>query len=190
MIQLEIPLTESAVRGLKLGDIVYITGTMFTGRTSFHTLVLENKWIVPPEFAAYNVMAHCGPVMKKGPSGQWIVVNAGGTTSNRMERYGGEIIKRLGIRAIIGKGTMGPGTMKVMKEFGAVHLTTNMDRVGFRPFIEEVVGVYNLETLGATEATWVFRVKECGPFVVDIDASGNNLFDNVHEEVMKSLMNK
>jgi tartrate/fumarate subfamily iron-sulfur-dependent hydro-lyase beta chain len=187
MIRLETPLTEEVVRRLKLEDIVYITGYMFTARTSFHTLVLNKKWVVPPEFGQYNVMAHCGPVLKKNSSGQWIPVNAGGTTSNRMERYGGPIIKELGLRAIVGKGTMGPETMRVMKEFGAVHLTTNMDRVGFTPFIQEVVGVYNLEELGPTEATWVFKVKDCGPFVVDIDASGNNLFMNVHDEVKRRL---
>ncbi len=140
---------------------------------------------MPPDVAACNVMAHCGPVLRKGSPGEWIVVNAGGTTSNRMEKYGADIIKRLGIRAIIGKGTMGKGTMRAMKEHGAVHLTTNMDRVGFKPFIEEVVNVHNLDALGATEATWLFRVRDCGPFVVDIDAEGNNLFDNVHEEVKR-----
>jgi tartrate/fumarate subfamily iron-sulfur-dependent hydro-lyase beta chain len=190
MIKLETPLTEEAVRRLRLEDIVFITGYMFTARTSFHTLVLDKKWVVPPEFAQYNVMAHCGPVLKKNSSGQWIPVNAGGTTSNRMERYGGPIIKNMGLRAIIGKGTMGPETMRVMKEFGAVHLTTNMDRVGFTPFIQEVVGVYNLEELGPTEATWVFKVKECGPFVVDIDTFGNNLFTNVHDEVKRRLENR
>jgi tartrate/fumarate subfamily iron-sulfur-dependent hydro-lyase beta chain len=189
MIKLETPLTEEAVRRLRSEDIVFITGHMFTARTSFHTLVLNKQWVVPPEFSEYNVMAHCGPVMKKNPSGQWIPVNAGGTTSNRMERYGGPIIRKLGLRAIIGKGTMGSETMRVMKEFGAVHLTTNMDRVGFTPFIQEVVGVYNLEELGPTEATWVFKVKECGPFVVDIDTLGNNLFTNVHDEVKRRLEN-
>jgi tartrate/fumarate subfamily iron-sulfur-dependent hydro-lyase beta chain len=190
MIKLETPLTEEAVRRLRLEDIVFITGYLFTARTSFHTLVLDKKWLVPPEFSEYNVMAHCGPVLKKNPSGQWIPVNAGGTTSNRMERYGGPIIRELGLRAIIGKGTMGPETMRVMQEFGAVHLTTNMDRVGFTPFIQEVVGVYNLEELGPTEATWVFKVKECGPFVVDIDTFGNNLFTNVHDEVKRRLENQ
>ncbi len=186
-IKLETPLSEEDVRRLKLEDIVYITGHIFTGRTSFHTLVLTKKWSPPPNFAQYNVMAHCGPVVKKNASGKWIPVNAGGTTSNRMEKYGGPIIKELGLRALIGKGTMGQETMRVMKELGAVHLTTNMDRVGFTPFIQEVVNVFNLEELGPTEATWIFRVKDCGPFVVDIDTFGNNLFEKIHEEVKNRL---
>jgi len=189
IIRLETPLTEEAVRGLKLEDIVSITGTIFTARTSFHTLVLVKKKVPPLDFAKYNVMAHCGPVMKKDSAGKWIPVHAGGTTSNRMERFGGPIIKRLGLRAIIGKGTMGPETMKVMQEFGSVHLTTNLDRMGFTPYIQEVVAVYNLEELGQTEATWVFRVKDCGPFVVDIDTFGNNLFTKVHDEVKRRLVN-
>jgi tartrate/fumarate subfamily iron-sulfur-dependent hydro-lyase beta chain len=184
-IRLETPLTEEDVRSLRLGDIVYITGHVFTARTSFHTLVLEKNRIPPLDFVQYNVMAHCGPVMKRNSAGQWIAVHAGGTTSNRIEKYGGPIIKKLGLRAIIGKGTMGEGTMKVMQEFGAVHLTTNLDRMGFTPYIVKVVNVFNLEELGQTEATWVFKVKDCGPFVVDIDTSGNNLFSKVEDEVKR-----
>lgn len=184
-IRLETPLTEEDVRSLRLGDIVYITGHVFTARTSFHTLVLEKNRIPALDFAQYNVMAHCGPVMKRNSAGEWIAVHAGGTTSNRIEKYGGPIIKKLGLRAIIGKGTMGKGTMKVMQEFGAVHLTTNLDRMGFTPYIVKVVNVFNLEELGQTEATWVFKVKDCGPFVVDIDTSGNNLFSKVEDEVKR-----
>jgi tartrate/fumarate subfamily iron-sulfur-dependent hydro-lyase beta chain len=184
-IRLETPLTEEAVRRLKLEDIVYLTGYIFTARTSFHTLVLVRNKVPPLDFAKYNVMAHCGPVIKKDSSGQWMPVHAGGTTSNRMEKFGGPIIKRLGLRAIIGKGTMGEETMKAMQEFGAVHLTTNLDRMGFTPHIEKIVDVYNLEELGQTEATWVFKVKDCGPFVVDIDTFGNNLFTKVHDEVKR-----
>ncbi len=187
IVRLETPLREEDVRRLQLEDLVYITGCIFTARTSFHTLVLEKNKVAPFDFASCNVMAHCGPVMKKDAAGKWIAVNAGGTTSNRMEKYGGPIIRKLGIRAIIGKGTMGEETMKVMQEFGAVHLTTNADRVGFTPFIQEVVGVYNLEELGQTEATWVYRVKDCGPMVVDIDAHGNNLFARIQEGVKKRL---
>jgi len=187
--RLETPLTEEAVRRLQLEDIVYITGHIFTARTSFHKLVLTENRIPPLDFTRYNVMAHCGPVMKKNPGGEWIPVHAGGTTSNRMEKFGGAIIKRLGLRAIIGKGTMGQETMKAMEEFGAVHLTTNLDRMGFTPFIQRVEDVFCLEELGQTEATWVFRVKDCGPFVVDIDTFGNNLFARVHEAVKRRSVN-
>lgn len=187
IIRLETPLTEEDVRHLKLEDIVFITGCIFTARTSFHTLVLNENKMPPLDFTKYNVMAHCGPVMKKDPTGRWVPVNAGGTTSNRMEKFGGPIIKKLGLRAIIGKGTMGEETMRAMQEFGAVHLTTNLDRIGFTPHIQEIVDVYNLEELGPTEATWIFRVKDCGPFVVDIDTLGNNLFAKVHDEVKKRL---
>ena len=187
IVKLETPLTEADVRNLKLEDIVYISGYIFTARTAFHTLVIEKHQVPSLDFARHNVIAHCGPVMKKNPDGSWMVVHAGGTSSNRLEKYGGPIIKKLGLRALIGKGTMGPETMKVMQEFGAVHLTTNADRMGFTTYIQEVAGVYNLETLGQTEATWLFKVKDCGPFVVDIDAAGNNLFVNIHEAVKKQF---
>jgi tartrate/fumarate subfamily iron-sulfur-dependent hydro-lyase beta chain len=185
IVRLQTPLTEENVRTLKLGDLVYITGHIFTARTSFHTLVVEKNKIPSLDFTRCNVMAHCGPVMKKNPAGEWIPVHAGGTTSNRFERYGSAIIQKLRLRAIIGKGTMGEETLEVMREFGAVHLTTNLDRMGFTPYIVKVVDVFNLEELGQTEATWVFVVKECGPFVVDMDTFGNNLFLKVQDEVKK-----
>ncbi len=184
-VRLKTPLTETDVRNLKLEDRVYISGYIFTARTAFHARVIAENKIPPMDFSRYNVIAHCGPVMKKNYAGQWITVHAGGTTSNRLEKYGGPIIKKLGLRALIGKGTMGADTMAVMREFGAVHLTTNPDRIGFTPYIQKVVAVYNLEELGQTEATWVFQIKDCGPFVVDIDASGNNLFVKIHEEVTR-----
>ena len=184
-IRLNTPLTEESVRSLKLGDIVYLSGYMFTARTMFHVLALERNQIPALDFKTFNVMAHCGPVMKKGEDGKWTVVHAGGTTSNRFEKFGPGILRKLGLRAIIGKGTMGSETVRTMKELGAVHLTTNLDRMGFARCIEEVAGVFNLEEFGPTEATWLYKIKDCGPFVVDIDASGNNLFDGVLSEVQR-----
>lgn len=186
-VRLNTPLAEADVRNLKLEDIVYISGRIFTARTAFHVRVINRNLVPPMDFSVHNVMAHSGPVMKKGSEGEWIVVNAGGTTSNRLERYGAAIIKKLGLRALCGKGTMGPETIKAMQECGAVHLCTNLDRMGFGPHIKKVMGVYNLEEMGQTEATWVFEVEDCGPFVVDIDAHGNNLFKNVHEKVIGKL---
>ena len=153
--KLTTPLGEAEVRGLGLGDIVYLSGRIFTARTAFHVLVLERGIVPPLDFGLYNVMAHCGPVMKKDEAGRWVAVHAGGTTSNRLERFGPAIIRALGLRAVIGKGTMGEGSAMAMRELGCVHLTTNLDRMGFIPYIEEVEGVYNLEELGATEATWL-----------------------------------
>ena len=184
-IRLHTPLTEESVRSLRLGDIVYLSGYIFTARTMFHVLVLEKNRTPALDFNTYNVMAHSGPVMKKDESGKWGVVHAGGTTSNRFEKFGPAILRKLGLRAIIGKGTMGEETVRTMKALGAVHLTTNLDRMGFARCIEDVAGVFNLEELGPTEATWLFKIKDCGPFVVDIDASGNNLFAGVLNEVQR-----
>lgn len=106
------------------------------------------------------------------------------TSSIRFEKYGSAIIKKLGIRAIIGKTTMGNGTMEMMKKFGAVHLTV----VGIMgnllaSQVKRVLGVHFLEELGRTEATWVMELEKAGPFIVDIDTKGNNLFHQLNREV-------
>ena len=56
------------------------------------------------------VLYHCGPVMLKQGE-RWVVKAAGPTTSSREEPYQADVIKRYGVRAVIGKGGMGPKTL-------------------------------------------------------------------------------
>ena len=77
---------------------------------------------------------------------------------------------------------MGQTTADAMRECGCVHLS----RIGtpgnlLARKVTDVLAVYNLEEFGSTEATWVMRAEDLGPFIVDIDAAGNNLFDHVRE---------
>ena len=77
------PLTEEAVRALRVGDIVLISGEMYTGRDAVHAYLMKN----PPPFDLHGaVLYHCGPVMLKQGE-QWMVKAAGPTTSIREEPY-------------------------------------------------------------------------------------------------------
>jgi tartrate/fumarate subfamily iron-sulfur-dependent hydro-lyase beta chain len=180
---LKIPLTEEDVRGLKIGDVVFLDGPVYTGRSLFHIRAIDQNIIPSLDFKQMNVLMHIGPVMEKADD-SWRPVSMAPTSSIRFEKYGAAIIKKLGIRAIIGKTTMGSGTMEMMKEFGAVHLTV----VGIMGNllanqVKRVLGVYFLEELGRTEATWVMELEKGGPFIVDIDTKGNNLFHQVNRDV-------
>ena len=112
------PLTEAQMRALKVGDVVLITGEMFTGRDNVHAYLMKNP---PPVDLNGAVLYHCGPVMLKEGE-RWTVKAAGPTTSMREEPYQADVIKRYGVRAVIGKGGMGPKTLAALKEFGAVYL--------------------------------------------------------------------
>src|SRR5712672_2764309 len=167
-VSLTSPLTEEQVRSLKVGDVVLVSGRMFTGRDAVHSHLMKNP---PPVDLSGSVLYHCGPVVvKEGES--WRVTAAGPTTSIREEPYQGEIIKRYGIRAVIGKGGMGAKTLAALKEHGAVHL--------YARSIQQVDGGSLLE-FGTPEAMWHLTVKDF-PAIVTMDAHGNSLHKDVEQQ--------
>ena len=106
------------MRALKVGDVVLIHGEMYTGRDNVHAHLMKNA---PPVDLNGSVLYHCGPVMLQ-EGGEWKVKAAGPTTSIREEPYQADVIKRYGVRAVIGKGGMGEKTLAALQEFGAVYL--------------------------------------------------------------------
>ena len=134
----------------------------------------------PPVDLNGAVLYHCGPVMLKQGDG-WVMKAAGPTTSIREEPYQAEVIRRYGVRAVIGKGGMGPKTLAALKECGAVYLHAIGGAAQFYArAIEKVIGVHLLE-FGIPEAMWHLRVKDFLA-IVTMDAHGNSL----HAEVEKS----
>lgn len=179
MIQLNTPFTEDKIRALKVGDMVEITGTLFTGRDAVH------KWLhdghEPPVSFKDGIIYHCGPVVLK-KKGKWVVTAAGPTTSSREEPYQAGIIERFGVRAVIGKGGMGEKTRLACQKFGCVYLHA----VGgaaqvLAEAIKEVRNVYGLEQFGSPEAIWELRVENF-PVVVTIDARGGSLHKEIEAE--------
>ncbi len=179
MIKIEAPFTEEKVRSLKVGDMVEITGIVFTGRDAVH------KWLhdgnEPPVSFKDGIIYHCGPVVIK-KEGKWTVTAAGPTTSIREEPYQAGIIEKFGVRAVIGKGGMGEKTRLACQKFGCVYLHA----VGgaaqvLAEAIEEVENVYGYDQFGSPEAIWQLRVKSF-PVVVTIDSHGNSLHKDIEAE--------
>lgn len=176
-IVLTTPLTEEQVRALKVGDVVLVNGEMFTGRDAVHAHLMKNP---PPADLRGAVLYHCGPVMLKDGD-RWFTKAAGPTTSIREEPYQAEVIRRYGLRAVVGKGGMGAKTLAGMKESGAVYLHAIGGAAQFYVrAIEQVLGVELLE-FGIPEAMWRLRVKDFLT-IVTMDAHGNSL----HAEVEKT----
>lgn len=177
MIQLSQPYTEEAIRALKMGDMVQVSGVIYTGRDAVHKYLHDGG--KPPVELANQIIYHCGPVVVK-ERGKWVVKAAGPTTSTREEPYQGDLIEQYALRAVIGKGGMGPKTLAACQKVGCVYLHA----VGgaaqvLAECVTEVLGVY-LEQFGSPEAVWAFRVKEF-PAVVTMDAHGNSLHAAVLE---------
>jgi len=194
---LKTPISENDVRKLRAGDVVYITGIIVTARDSAHKRALDlarsGKIEEIPIKLEGLAVYHCGPVVKKVGE-EWKVVAAGPTTSRRMEKVEPEFIKTFKVRAIIGKGGMGPKTTEAMKEFGAFYgAFTGGAAALAAAAIKKVREVHWLD-LGIPEALWVFEVENFGPLVVAIDSHGNNIYEDVMrnaraklDEILKTL---
>src|SRR6202046_4221961 len=176
------PLTEAQMRSLKVGDVVLINGEMYTGRDNVHAYLMKNP---PPVDLHGAALYHCGPVMLQ-QNGKWMVKAAGPTTSIREEPYQADVIRKYGVRAVIGKGGMGAKTLAALKECGAVYL----NGIGgaaqyYARTVEEVLDV-NLMEFGIPEAMWHIRVRNFAA-IVTMDAHGNSLHADVERATGEKL---
>jgi fumarate hydratase, class I len=176
-VALRAPIGEAEVRGLKVGDVVLVSGRMFTGRDAVHAYLMKHD---PPVDLAGAVLYHCGPVVVKEGEG-WRVTAAGPTTSIREEPYQGEIIRRYGIRAVIGKGGMGATTLVAMKEYGAVYLNAIGGAAQFYARAITAVDGVSLLDFGTPEAMWHLTVEDF-PAIVTMDAHGHSLHKDIEAE--------
>jgi fumarate hydratase class I len=181
-IALDAPLTDEAVRSLTVGDVVLVSGRMFTGRDAVHSHLMKHE---PPVDLRGSVLYHCGPVVVKDGE-RWRITAAGPTTSIREEPYQGEIIKRYGVRAVIGKGGMGAKTLAAMKEHGAVYLNAIGGAAQFYARSIIAVDAVSLLDFGTPEAMWHLTVKDF-PAIVTMDAHGNSLHKDVEQESAEHL---
>ena len=181
-IVLEPPLSEEKVRSLKVGDVVLVSGLIYTGRDEAHAYLLKNP---APMNLQGAVLYHCGPVaLKEGDV--WKIKAAGPTTSMREEPYQADIIGRFGVRAVMGKGGMGKRTLEGLKKYGAVYLNAIGGAAQYYSrAITRVEGVSLLE-LGVPEAMWHLRVHDLMALVT-MDAHGNSLHASVEEETGAAL---
>jgi len=171
--------SEEQIRELKVGDFVDLSGRMITGRDAAHKwLIEEHRGEVAP-FLEGSVIYHCGPVVAQNSDGSWDFVAAGPTTSIREEPYQADVISRYGLRGVIGKGGMGPKTLKGLGDSGAVYLHAigGAAQVLARA-IPKVEQVFMLEEFGVPEAMWVIHVDRF-PVVVSMDSHGGSLHDEV-----------
>ena len=184
MIKLTTPISEETARSLKVGDEVLLSGTIVTSRDAAHKLMIEERPDFIREYLKDGVIYHCGPVVKK-EGDKYSFVAAGPTTSSREEPYQADVIDEYQVRAVIGKGGMGPKTAEGLKKTGAVYLHA----VGGAGSLiakqcKEVKTVFKLEEFGTPEAFWVVEVEDF-PCVVTMDSHGGSLHKNIAEASQK-----
>jgi len=181
-VHIDLPITEAAVRELRIGDEVEISGEMVLGRDAAHKHLVKAHDPAFDRLARDRFLYHCGPVVQRLDGGGWRFVAAGPTTSIREEPYEAEVIERYGLRGVIGKGGMGPRTLAALQKHGCVyaHAIGGL-AVVLAEKVVKVHGVHMLDELGIPEAMWHIEVKNF-PSVITMDAHGASLHESMIEK--------
>jgi L(+)-tartrate dehydratase beta subunit len=190
-VHLEIPLQPEEVAQLRLRDIVFLTGVIFTGREGVYEMLFERGEKPPVDVAAMsNVTFHCSPAVRDDSGAGYQITSVTGTASFRFAKYMPQLIAPYGVKAVIGKTGMPLETYRdVFAKNGAVYLNTVGYGLGatYGAAIKEVVDVVWKHELGLAQAMWFIRVERFGPLIVECDAAGNSLFEEENRLVDEVL---
>ena len=200
MCAINIPISDETIKSLHVGDSVKLTGTMMTGRDTVHkwmidTFIRKSRAPEGDDQTVYEairpildggVIYHCGPVVKKHDDGSWSFVAAGPTTSIREEVYQPEVIAHFNLKGVIGKGGMGPNTLKACQDQPAVYFhAIGGAATLIAQAVKEVVTVHKME-FGVPEAMWVIRVEDF-PVVVTMDSHGQSINEEIQAKSRDKL---
>lgn len=172
-IRINTPLTKETAVKLKAGDVVRISGYIYTGRDAAHKRLismLESGEELPFDVRD-QIIYYVGPCPAK--PGQ-VIGSAGPTTSGRMDAYAPALIER-GLTGMIGKGLRSTGVVNAMKKHGAVYFGATGGAAALIAKCIKSEEVVAFEDLG-TEAIRRLRVEDFEVTVI-IDANGNNLYE-------------
>jgi len=201
---LRIPLSDETIRALTVGGPVLLSGIVVTGRDMAHkwmidTFIRKRREPQGDDLMVYEALIpllrggaiyHCGPVVSGLDTKDYRFVAAGPTTSIREEPYQGDVMKHFHLKAVIGKGGMGSGTLAACHEAPGVYLHAIGGAASLIAMtVQRVLGVYKLD-FGVPEAMWVIEVKDF-PAVVTMDTHRNSLHDDIEKksrEVLSTLM--
>ena len=186
-VHLTTPVSAEAIRTLKLGDVVYLSGALYTAREGVYRQVVDKGVALPESVRSLtNVNFHCSPAASVRPDGSYSVEAVTATASFRFGKSMTTWFERSGAKVIVGKAGL---TELAYREWfvphGAVYLTTVGYGLGamYGRTIKRVLDVHWLKELGIAQALWVLEVDRIGPFLVEGDAAGRSLFALANREV-------
>jgi L(+)-tartrate dehydratase beta subunit len=183
--------TPEALAELKIGDIVYLDGVVYTAREGVYQKVVDGGDKLPSglkDLSCANF--HCSPAATQNEDGTFTMGAVTATASFRFSKWIGPWFEASDCKLIIGKGGMSVDDYK--KHFvpnGAIYLTT----VGYGTGallgrgVKDVKALHWREQLGLAQAIWVIEVENFGPFIVESDLDGNSLFERENAKVAANL---
>ena len=183
---LDMPVDEAAVRALRVGDTVTLRRTLFGIRDATLIHMFDRGRETRLELAGHAVIHTAPNVRRVEPSEAAPVAYEpfciGTTTSMRMERFTRPLMEREGVRLIIGKGGMGPGTLEAFRDLGGAYLAIVGGAAALETtWIEQIEDV-DMDDLHP-ESLWRFRIRDFGPLLVGMDSHGGSLYANVRDDV-------
>jgi len=176
------PITEAAVRALRVNDTVTLEGTLFGIRDATQIHMFDRGRTTRFDLRGHAVI-HTAPNVKKvepspeHPAG-YAPVCIGTTTSARMERFTAPLMRQYGVRMIIGKGGLGAGSLATFAEIGGAYLAIIGGTAALETTWIEGIEDVDLDDLNP-ESLWKFRVRGFGPLLVAMDSAGGNLYREV-----------
>jgi tartrate/fumarate subfamily iron-sulfur-dependent hydro-lyase beta chain len=176
------PLKNEDIENINIGDSVYISGPVFTCRSRLHKYIFDEGNKLPFSTKNRNSLIHVGPIVIK-ENGKWKLVSFMPTSSIRFEKWGEKSVKEWNLKLIVGKTTMGKKTADAMKKFKCIHVSPQSVSPNLWIDTITIEDVYLFNELGTIEAAWQMKLDKLGPFVVDIDSKGNNLFDALDKKI-------
>ena len=186
-VHLTTPVSPEAIRSLKLGDVVYLSGALYTAREGVYRQVVDKGVALPDSVRSLtNVNFHCSPAASVRPDGSYSVEAVTATASFRFGKSMTTWFERSGAKVIVGKAGL---TELAYREWfvphGAIYLTTVGYGLGamYGRSIKRVLDVHWLKELGIAQALWVLEVEKLGPFLVEGDAAGRSLFALANREI-------
>jgi fumarate hydratase subunit beta len=201
MKKITLPISDEALRDLKVGESVLLSGVMLTGRDAVHkwmndTYITKNRQPEGDDLAVYEaikpildggIIYHCGPVVSGVDTGDYKFVAAGPTTSIREEPYQALVMEHFNLKGVIGKGGMGAKTLKGCQDTPAVYFHAIGGAASLiAQSVQKVLAVHKLD-FGVPEAIWVIDVKDF-PVVVTMDSHGGSQH-TVIEEISQNVLN-
>ncbi len=175
------PIKDEDLKDIKIGDIIYLTGTLVTCRDVAHRRLIEEKMDLPVDLRGLAIF-HAGPIVKDHGNNEYEMISIGPTTSMRMEKFEKEFIEETGVKLIVGKGGMGKNTEEGCKTHKALHLVYPAGNAVYAANKVEAIEAVHWTDLGMPESLWVCKVNEFGPLIVSIDSEGNNIFEQYKVE--------
>ena len=179
-----VPFENDDYLSLRSGDMVYLSGTIYTARDAAHKRMYEsmNRGESLPVNLEGNILYYLGPSPSR--PGQ-IIGSAGPTTSSRMDKYTPDMLDS-GLKGMIGKGKRSEEVIQAIKRNKAVYFAAIGGAGALLSKCIKKAEVIAYEDLG-TEAIRELQVEDL-PVVVIIDSLGNNLYETaVREWKVESL---